>query len=360
MHKPKGDKHRFHKGRGAIGNPDNRYSAFSREDFDDGWDTLAEPLAPLKTSLTVDSCKSVISYNDSPDVPFDRTINPYRGCEHGCIYCYARPTHAWLGHSPGLDFESQLYYKPDAADCLRKELAAKSYRCATIGIGGITDAYQPVERQIGLTRTVLELLSDCRHPLTIVTKSALVERDIDLLSRLADLKLATVCISLTTLNASLARKLEPRAAAPRRRLQTIRRLSSAGIPVTVLVSPLIPVLTDPEIERLLEAAHDAGATSARTVLLRLPLEVAPLFQQWLQTHYPGHAERVLNRVRDTRAGELYLSDFSQRMTGSGEYAGLLAKRFQLAARKLGLVDSAELDTSQFRKPINDERQMSLL
>lgn len=360
MYKPKGDKDGFCKGRGAVGNPDNRYSAFSREDFDDGWDTLAEPLTPLKTSLFVDASKSVISYNDSPDVPFDRTINPYRGCEHGCIYCYARPTHAWLGHSPGLDFESLLYYKPDATDCLPKELAAKSYRCANIGIGGITDAYQPVERQLGLTRSLLGIFSECRHPLTIVTKSALVERDLDLLVELSGHQLVSVCISLTTLNASLARKLEPRAASPRRRLQTIRRLSSAGIPVTVLVSPIIPVLTDPEIEQLLEAARNAGATSARSVLLRLPLEVAPLFQEWLQAHYPNQTDRVLNRVRDTRGGELYRSGFSQRMTGTGDYAELLAKRFQLAVRKFGYIDSPELDCSQFRRPEIDARQLSLL
>jgi DNA repair photolyase len=348
------------KGRGAAGNPANRYEELSREAFDDGWSTLDEPAPPLKTTLTVDHSRTVISYNDSPDVPFDRSINPYRGCEHGCIYCYARPTHAWLGHSPGLDFESRLYYKPDAVDCLRRELAAKSYRCADMVIGSITDAYQPVEQRIGLTRNILELLAECRHPVTIITKSSLVERDIDLLQGMAQQQLAAVCVTITTLDPQLARRLEPRAAAPQRRLRTIERLAEAGIPVCVMVSPIIPVLTDPEMEQILEASRAAGAVAARSVLLRLPLEVAPLFSDWLQAHAPGQAQRVLLRIRDTREGELYRSGFDQRMQGSGEYAELLQQRFQLAKKKLGYRNLPEHDCSVFVKPAKDERQMSLL
>ena len=315
-------------GRGATGNPANRYHAHSRQDFDDGWGSLDQPAPALKTTLTVDNSRRVISYNDSPDLPFDRSLNPYRGCEHGCIYCYARPSHSWLGHSPGLEFESLLYYKPDVVDCLRRELAAKKYTCAPLMIGAITDAYQPVERSLGLTRRIIELLSECRHPLSIVTKSALVERDIDLLADMAGDQLAEVCISITTLQKDLARKLEPRAAAPHRRLKTIENLARAGIPTRVLVSPLIPVLTDPELEQILQAARDAGASGARSTLLRLPLEVAPMFSDWLQVHVPDQARRVLARIRDTRGGKLYDADFAQRMSGSGHYAGLLAQRFE--------------------------------
>jgi DNA repair photolyase len=348
------------KGRGATTNPDNRYDQFTTEAIDDGWGNLEQPLPILKTTLSVDSSRSMISYNQSPDVPFDRSINPYRGCEHGCIYCYARPTHAWLGHSPGLDFESLLYYKPNALDLLRRELSAKRYRCANMAIGAITDAYQPVERTQRLTRELIQLLADCHHPLTIITKSALVERDIDLLSEMAQHNLAAVCISITTLKTELARSLEPRAAVPRRRLQTIERLAAAGIPVSVLVAPVIPVLTDPEMETILKAARDAGATAARYILLRLPLEVAPLFSAWLEAHVPDQAQHVLARVRDSRAGELYRADFSQRMSGSGVYAEMLAKRFELATRKLGLGALAQLDCSRFRAPAGDDGQLSLL
>ena len=351
--------HKPIKGRGATGNPANRYQAHSRVDFDDGWGSLDQPPPPLKTTLTVDKSHTVISYNDSPDVPFDRAINPYRGCEHGCIYCYARPTHAWLGHSPGLEFESSLYYKPDVVDCLRRELAAKKYTCGTIMLGAITDAYQPVERKLGLTRQIIKLLADCRHPLSIVTKSALVERDIDVLADMAGEQLAEVCISITTLQKDLARKLEPRAAAPHRRLRTIEQLAAAGIPVRVLVSPLIPVLTDPELEQILQAARDAGASGARSTLLRLPLEVAPMFSDWLEAHAPGQAQRVLSRIRDTRGGKLYDADFAQRMSGSGHYAELLAQRFDKAARRLGYQPATPLDCSQFRKPNADGGQMSL-
>lgn len=353
-------KRAVHKGRGATLNPDNRYAAFTREELDDGWGNLDEPLPPLRTTLTADASRSVIAYNDSPDVPFDRSINPYRGCEHGCVYCYARPSHAWLGHGPGIDFETRLYYKPDAVECLRRELAAGKYRCANMAVGANTDAYQPVERKAGLTRDIIALLAECRHPLTIITKSALVERDIDLLQDMAQQRLAQVCVSVTTLSSELARTLEPRAASPQRRLRCIEKLAAAGIPVTVMLAPLIPVLTDPEMETILRAAHDAGASAARWILLRLPREVAPMFEDWLHHHRSAQASHVLARIRDTRAGELYRSGFDQRMRGSGEYAGLLSQRFDLAVRRMGYGELPELDCSAFRKPSADGRQMSLL
>jgi DNA repair photolyase len=292
-------------------------------------------------------------------VPFDRSINPYRGCEHGCIYCYARPNHAWLGHSPGLDFESVLYYKPDLPQLLRKELAASSYECAPIALGAATDAYQPVEQRLGLARRVLEQLMECSHPLVILSKSAMLERDVELLSAMARKKLVRVMISLTTLDAGLARLMEPRAASPRRRVEAIRRLRQAGIPVGVLVAPVIPALTDPELESLMEIARDAGADVARYELLRLPLEVAELFSEWLEQHYPDQAKRVLNRIRDTRDGELYRSDFTSRMTGTGDYAGLIAQRFRLAWKKLGYADPDPLNCQDFVRPALDPRQMQL-
>ena len=348
------------KGRGATNNPDNRYSAFSREDIDDGWDSPPSQAPAVKTTLTVDSARSAISYNQSPDVPFDRAVNPYRGCEHGCIYCYARPSHAWLGHSPGLDFESQLYFKPDIAGLLRRELAARSYQCAPIALGSNTDCYQPVERKLRLTRQVLELLAACHHPAQILTKSSLVERDIDLLAEMAQRQCVQVMISITTLDPKLSRVLEPRAASPNRRLQTISALATAGVPVGVLLAPVIPVLTDHEIEAILQQARQAGATSARWIMLRLPREVAPLFNDWLETHRPLQASRVLARVRDTRGGELYDADFKQRMSGSGEYASLLAQRFSVAYKRCGLSAPLPLSTVDFRPPTADHRQMSLL
>jgi len=347
------------KGRGALSNPPDRYASRHREWFDDGWDSADERPAALRTVLNIDRSRTLISYNESPDVPFDRSVNPYRGCEHGCVYCYARPTHAWLGHSPGLEFESQLYYKPGAADCLRRELGAKGYRCAPMAIGGITDPYQPVEQRLGLTRQILELLEACAHPCTLVTKSALVERDLDLLARMAERRLVQVLISLTTLQPALARRLEPRAAAPQRRLETIRRLRRAGVPVGVLIAPLIPVLTDPELEQLMEAVREAGAQSVDSILLRLPLEVAPLFQEWLERHEPGQARRVLNRIRDTRGGALYESDFGSRMRGRGAYAELLGQRFRIACRRLDFAGLPPLDCTGFTRPARDARQLSL-
>ncbi|HWR87354.1 MAG TPA: PA0069 family radical SAM protein, partial [Acidiferrobacterales bacterium] len=279
-------------------------------------------------------------------------INPYRGCEHGCVYCFARPSHAWLGLSPGLDFESRLFYKPDAPELLRNELAARSYRPAPIAVGINTDAYQPGERKFKITRRILELLVECRHPFSIVTKSALIERDLDLLKEAAAHHLVSVAFSITTLDRALARRMEPRAAAPQRRLAAINTLSSAGIPVSVLVAPVIPVLTDGEMEKILEAAHAAGARTAGYVLLRLPHELKELFEAWLAAHEPSKAVHVMNRIRDTRGGKTYDSRFGVRMRGTGDYAGLLAKRFAMAERRLGFGDFPPLDVSQFRSPRN--------
>lgn len=337
-------------GRGATGNPDNRYAAHVREAFDDGWGGLDAEPAPLRTELFVDSSRSVITYNDSPDVPFDRSINPYRGCEHGCVYCFARPSHAWLGLSPGLDFESRLFHKPDAPALLRRELARPGYRCAPLALGSNTDAYQPVERKLGLTRALVEVLAEHGHPFSLVTKSALVERDIDLLAPLAAASLVQVAISVTTLDRGLARVMEPRAAAPERRLASIRRLSDAGVPVTVLMAPLIPFLNDHELEAVLAAARAAGAVAAGYVLLRLPHEVKDLFQDWLVAHFPLKAERVLGRLRDCRGGRDYDGRFGSRMRGEGEYADLLRRRFQLAHRRLAFPGASPLDCGRFRVP----------
>jgi DNA repair photolyase len=341
---------RLQRGRGATFSPDNRYSAHTQESLDDGWGSLDAPLEPLRTTFTLDSSRTVISYNDSPDVGFDRSINPYRGCEHGCVYCFARPSHAWLGLSPGLDFESRLFYKPDAPDLLRNELASRNYRPAPIAVGINTDAYQPGERKHKITRRILELLIECRHPFSIVTKSALIERDLDLLAAAAVQKLASVAVSITTLDRTLARRMEPRAAAPQRRLEVIRNLSAAGVPVSVLVAPLIPVLTDGELENILEATHAAGARAAGYVLLRLPHELKEMFEAWLTAHEPGKAAHVMNRIRDMRGGKDYDSRFGVRMRGTGDYADLLAKRFAMAERRLGFGDFPPLDASQFRPP----------
>lgn len=347
------------KGRGAAGNPDNRFEQHSRERIDDGWGGLAETGDAPRTTLAVDTSRSVISYNQSPDVPFDRSINPYRGCEHGCVYCFARPTHAWLGLSPGLDFETRLYHKPDAPELLRRELGRRGYRAAPVALGINTDAYQPVERRLGLTRRILEVLAETRHPLTIVTKSALVERDLDILATLAEQRLCQVAVSLTTLDSGLSRRLEPRATAPHRRLQTIARLSAAGVPVSVLVAPLIPVLTDAELEGLLEAAHAAGASDAGYVLLRLPHEVSGLFADWLQMHEPLKAEHVLNRVRDCRGGRDYDATFGQRMRGTGIFADLIAQRFKKAYRRLGFPGTPPLECELFRPPREETPQLGL-
>lgn len=338
------------RGRGALGNPDNRYAEWQRETLDDGWGSLDQPVEPIRTTLTRDSSRTIITYNDSPDVGFDRSINPYRGCEHGCIYCFARPTHAYLSLSPGLDFETKLFYKPDAAAQLRNELDKKSYQCQPLMLGINTDAWQQAERQLGITRQILEVLQEYRHPLGIVTKSALIERDIDILAEMAQHDLVSVAISITTLDRSLSRTLEPRAAAPQRRLEMVRRLAEAGIPVGVLIAPLIPVLTDSELESIMEASRAAGARYAGYVLLRMPLEIEGLFEQWLHTHAPLKAEHVLSRMRDCHGGKTYDTRFGERMRGNGPYAELIAQRYRMACKKLDLDNHTSLDISQFKRP----------
>jgi DNA repair photolyase len=346
-------------GRGALSNPANRYEACRREEVDDGWNDTEE-IAPLRTEVNVDASRTIISYNRSPDVPFDRSINPYRGCEHGCVYCYARPTHAWLGLSPGLDFESRLFQKPEAASLLREELAKPSYRPAPLTLGANTDPYQPLERRLRITRSLLEILQECHHPVMITTKSALLLRDLDILAPMARQKLAAVLISLTTLDSSLARRMEPRAVTPGRRLETLNRLADAGVPVGVLVAPLIPGINDQELERILAVAAAAGATRAGTLLIRLPLEIKELFEDWLKAHFPARASRVLNLIRQCRGGKLYQPEFGLRMSGTGPYAALLQQRFELAIKRLGLNDhegSWELDCSRFRAPLPPTGQL---
>jgi DNA repair photolyase len=346
-----------HKGRGATLSPSSRYADTTCEQVDDGWGSLEEPMQAPATALGIDTSRTVIAYNDSPDVGFDRSINPYRGCEHGCAYCFARPTHAWLGLSPGLDFETRLFYKPDAPAQLKRELAARNYRCAPVAVGINTDAYQPCERKLGLTRAILEVLVAAQHPFSIVTKSALIGRDIDLVALAAARRQATVCVSITTLDSALARRLEPRATAPARRLDTIRTLTDAGIPVTVLVAPLIPVLTDAELETLLEQARACGAQAAGYILLRLPHELKAMFRDWLHTHVPLKAEHVMNRLRDCRGGRDYDARFGARMRGTGLYADLLRKRFRLAQARLGYTGVPELDSTQFSPPADGQLRL---
>ena len=341
---------RIRRGRGALSNPTGRFETESREAFEDGWGSLEDRPARIPTTLHLDTAKTVISYNQSPDVPFDRSINPYRGCEHGCAYCFARPSHAYLGLSPGLDFETRLFYKADAPELLRNELGARRYRPAPIALGINTDAYQPVERKLGLTRRILEVLQDTRHPVSIVTKSALIERDIDILCNMAAQDLVNIAVSITTLKADLARRLEPRAAAPKRRLQTVEALSAAGIPVSVLVAPLIPMLNDEELEKILTEARRAGAVDAGYVLLRLPLELHDLFREWLETHEPLKAERIMRRIFEARGGKAYDSTFGTRMTGTGEYAELLGQRFRLACKRLAFPGAPDFNLSLFRPP----------
>jgi DNA repair photolyase len=339
------------KGRGALSNLDGRFASTRRAAIDDGWHRDDEDLPPLRTTVGVDSARSLITRNDSPDVPFEQSINPYRGCEHGCAYCFARPSHAYLGLSPGLDFETRLFAKRDAAALLRTELARRGYRCSPIALGINTDAYQPVERELRVTRELLEVLHEARHPVSIVTKSALVERDLDLLAPMAGEGLAEVAISVTTLDRGLARRMEPRAAAPQRRLETVRRLRAAGVPTAVLVAPLIPVLTDPELETILEASAEAGANVADYVLLRLPHELVEIFPEWLQAHRPLQARHVLSRMREMRGGELYDSRFGHRMSGTGPYADIIRRRFHLACQRLGLNRRLPtLRTDLFRPP----------
>jgi DNA repair photolyase len=345
------------KGRGATFNPANRFRRDDREAFDDGWTGPAadedDALPPLKTTVAIQAARTIIARNDSPDIPFTQSINPYQGCEHGCIYCYARPTHAYLDLSPGLDFETRLFAKPNAAALLRAELARPGYVCDPIALGTNTDPYQPIEREWKITRSLIEVLAECDHPLTITTKGALIERDIDLLGPMAAKGLVRVFISIAMLDRELARKLDPRAAAPQRRLALIKALAEAGVPVGVNVAPVIPQLTDHELETILEAAAQAGARHAGWTMLRLPLEVAPLFRDWLAVHYPLRAAHVMSIVRQIRGGRDNESRFHARMGGQGEFADLIRKRFAIVCKRLGLNTDRDLplDTSRFRPPL---------
>ena len=347
-------------GRGSVTNPPVRFEQRAASPFDDGWETLTADFADLPklaTSLTKDSTRSAISWNASPDLGFDRAVNPYRGCEHGCVYCFARPTHAYLGYSPGLDFETKLIYKPEVADLLEKELRKPGYQAKTLALGSNTDPYQPVERTLQLTRSVLEVLDKYNHPVGIVTKSAGVLRDLDILSSMAKRNLVRVYISLTTLDAGLSRAMEPRAATPARRLHTIAELTRAGVSAGVLTAPMIPGLNDMELEKLLEAASRAGARHAGYVLLRLPHEIKEMFEAWLHTHFPDRAKHVLSLVRDTRGGALNDSRFHHRFSGQGVYADLLMRRFTRAARQWGLDEArAGLDCTRFAVPDAVEKQ----
>lgn len=326
----------IYKGRAASSNQVSRFDPHTRESIDDGWGSLDEEAPPLRTEVMLDATKSVINYIQSPDLPFDRTLNPYRGCEHGCIYCYARPTHAFLGMSPGLDFESKLLMKPDVVELLKKELAHPKYKCAPIALAMNTDGYQPIEREYQLTRQVIQVLSEANHPFSMVTKSSLVERDIDLIAPMAAKGLASIYLSITTLDRQIARRLEPRAAAPERRFETLRKLSEAGIPTGVMVAPVIPALTDCNMEQILEKAHQAGARKAGYVFLRLPHELTTLFEDWLQQYFPLKAQHVMSLVKQSRGGKAYQSEFGKRMRGEGIFADLLANRFKLSCQKLGM------------------------
>ena len=358
-----------HNGRGALSNASSRYDDEKRIRTNDGWD-IEDELPPLRTTLTKDATRTIIARNSSPDVPFDRSINPYRGCEHGCIYCFARPTHAYLGLSPGLDFETRILFKPEAAALLTAELASPKYRCDVVAMGTNTDPYQPVERDLKITRQILRVLSDFNNPVGIVTKNHLVTRDIDILGDMAKRNLADVFLSITTLDRDLARTMEPRASAPHRRLDAIRELAAAGIPVGVMTAPMIPGLNDHEMEAILDAAAAAGATRAGYTALRLPLEIKELFEEWLRANRPDRADRVLSLIRQIRGGELYKAEFGTRMRGEGPIAQLLSKRFAAAVKRLDLNRVRyRLDTMRFAVPAaartalvdarRDARQMRL-
>jgi DNA repair photolyase len=347
------------RGRGAQSNASGRYEPIARVVFDDGWQTL-EDLPPFATTVTVDATRKIITRNESPDISFDRSINPYRGCEHGCVYCFARPTHAFLGLSPGLDFESKLFVKPDAPELLERELSAPGYSPRTIAIGTNTDPYQPIERRYEVMRRILEVLERAGHPVGIVTKSALVLRDIDILSRMAERNLVKVALSVTTLDPALARTMEPRAATPPRRLEALRQLSAAGIPTTAMVAPIIPAINDAEIERILDAASEAGVKSAGYVILRLPLEVRDLFREWLMANFPDRYRHVFKLIREMRGGKDYDSTWGKRQTGSGPYAWMIGRRFEIACEKRGLnVAKGKLTTEHFRSPRQGAVQLSL-
>jgi DNA repair photolyase len=347
------------RGRGAVTNPSGRYEPHAKVAFDDGWQSLEE-LPPFKTYVTEERARKIITRNESPDIGFDRSINPYRGCEHGCIYCFARPTHAYQGLSSGLDFESRLFVKPDAPELLARELSDPSYRPRMIAMGTNTDPYQPIEKKWQVTRRILEVLRDAGHPVGIVTKSALVTRDIDILSEMAKKNLAKVAVSITTLDHKLARAMEPRAATPQRRLATLRALSGAGIPTAVMVAPIIPAINDSEIERVLDAAAAAGAEGAGYVMLRMPLEIKDLFRDWLREHFPDKEKHVISLVRDLHGGKDYDSTWGKRQTGAGPYAWSIGRRFELACERLGLNKKrSKLTTAHFHPPAANRRQLDL-
>jgi DNA repair photolyase len=347
------------RGRAAALNTSGRFEKLSRECFDDGWESL-EDLPPLKTQVQEERARTIITRNESPDISFDRSINPYRGCEHGCIYCFARPSHAFMGLSPGLDFETRLFAKPNAAQLLERELSRTGYQPRVIAIGTNTDPYQPMERGYKLMRDILEVLDNCSHPVAIVTKSALVTRDIDILSRLAERNLVKVALSVTTLDKKLCRAMEPRASAPHKRLEAVRALSQAGIPTSVMMAPVIPALTDSEIENVLEAAAEHGATEVAYILLRLPLEVSELFRDWLLRERPDRYRHVMNLIRSMRGGKDYDAKWGERMRGRGPYADQIAKRFSLAAKRLGLnLRRKKLNTEAFVQPQKGGVQLDL-
>jgi len=348
------------KGRGALSNPAGRFDLHQLAPVDDGWYVEESPDS-IATTLEPERAREIITTNDSPDIPFEQSINPYRGCSHGCLYCYARPSHAYMGLSPGLDFETRLFYKADAAAVLEKQLARPGYVCKPITLGANTDPYQPVERRMRVTRSILEVLLRTRHPVTVITKGALVMRDLDLLAELASQGLASVAVSVTTLDSELKRTLEPRAAAPQARLRTLRELNAAGVPSGALVAPVIPALNDHEIEAILEACAAAGAGWAGYVLVRLPYEIKDLFREWLQEHYPQRASHVMALIRDMRGGRDNDPRFGSRMRGTGPFAELLRNRFRLACRRLGLNASKrdELNTTLFRPPTPPGAQLPL-
>ncbi len=347
-------------GRGARSNASGRFESLTRVPFDDGWTAEDESARPLKTTVTAEKARVIITRNDSPDVGFDRSINPYRGCEHGCIYCYARPAYAYMGLSPGLDFESRLFFKPEAGRLLERELSKASYVPGVIHIGGNTDPYQPQERRLRVTRQVLEVLKRFHHPCSIISKSALIARDLDILGPMGQAGLARAAISITTLDRKLARTMEPRAATPQRRLGAVRALAEAGVPATVMFAPVIPGLNDHELEAVLKAAAEAGATHAGYVVLRLPREIKDLFREWLDSRLPDRAARVMSLVRQMRDGKDYDAQWGQRMKGEGPIADLIAQRFKIAKRRFGLDrPQVPLDLSQFRVPARPNDQMDL-
>jgi len=352
------------KGRGAASNRTGRYEPVVRLAVDDGWNVSPDEDGDHRTRWRDDAARSIITSNDSPDLHFDRSVNPYRGCEHGCIYCFARPTHAWLGHSPGLDFERLLYVKRDAPALLREAFAKRGYAPQPIGLGVVTDAYQPLERQLRITRELLEVFVECRHPVLLITKSSLIERDLDLLGELAAQDLVSVTITLTTLDHTLSRHLEPRATAPRRRLRTLATLAAAGVPTRLSLSPVIPALNEPEIDTIVQAAAEAGALEANAIMLRLPHELSDLFQEWLAEHYPDRAARVMKAIRSVRDGQVNNADFGTRMLGTGPRAQIIRQRFELACRRAGILAGRRpvtLDTTRFVPPVTvpDHPQMGL-